>query len=181
MAAFRSVTTMFAASTFVLIAAYPMAGQPVSQERMKPNTSSHMLPGTMNGMMEMMCRGEATGMADHVEGRIAFLKTELRISDSQMPQWSAFAEALRTNAKRMGELRDIMTHGEGDSAPNRLDRMEKMMEAMTTAVKTTKSALVPLHSVLTNEQKKVADQLICSPTGMGHPHLMNGPMGMGRM
>ena len=31
------------------------------------------------------------GMADHVEGRIAFLKVELKITDAQMPQWNAFA------------------------------------------------------------------------------------------
>jgi hypothetical protein len=181
MASFRSVTTMLAAGTFVLAAASPMVGQPASQERMMPNTSSQMLPPAKKDMMDMMCRREVIGMADHVEGRIAFLKTELHINENQIPQWSAFAEALRTNAKRMGDLRDAMTHGEGDSAPNRLDRMEKMMDAMTAAVKTTRSALVPLYGVLTNEQKKVANQLICSPVGTGHPHLMHGPMGMGRM
>jgi hypothetical protein len=32
-------------------------------------------------------------MAGHVEGRIAFLKTELKITEAQSPQWNQFAEA----------------------------------------------------------------------------------------
>jgi hypothetical protein len=47
------------------------------------------------GMMGMM------GMADHVEGRIAYLKAELKITEAQMPQWNAFADALRSNAASM--------------------------------------------------------------------------------
>ncbi len=58
-------------------------------------------PGRM-GMMGM------TGIADHIEGRIAFLKAELKITEAQMPQWNAFAEALRANARRMSEMPAIM-------------------------------------------------------------------------
>jgi hypothetical protein len=121
------------------------------------------------GMMGMMA------MADHVEGRIAFLKTELRITDPQMPQWNAFADALRANARRMGEMQNTMMQGgmsgqsgASVSAPDRLDRMEKMMTAMTEAVKASKSTLAPLYAVLTDEQKQMADQLIHGPMGMGH-------------
>src|ERR1041385_2268346 len=39
----------------------------------------------MPGMMQMMM-GQ-NGMAGHVEGRIAFLKTELKINDAQKPLW----------------------------------------------------------------------------------------------
>jgi LTXXQ motif family protein len=53
------------------------------------------------------------------------------------------------------------------NAPDRLDRMEKMMSAMLEAVKGTKAALAPLYAVFTEEQKKVADQLIRGPMGMG--------------
>jgi len=126
-------------------------------------------PGRM-GMADMM------GMADHVEGRIAFLKTELKITEAQMPQWNAFADALRENARRMGAMPAMMMQGgmmgqDGASmnAADRLDRMEKMMTAMLECVKATRAALAPLYAVLTDEQKKAADQLI------------HGPMGMGRM
>ncbi len=124
-------------------------------------------PGRM-GMMRMM------GIADHVEGRIAFLRAELKITEAQMPQWNAFAEALRANARRMSEMPAIMMQSgmmaqesAPVSAPDRLDRMEKMMTAMLETLKATKAALAPLYALLTDEQKKVADQLIRGPMGMG--------------
>jgi hypothetical protein len=142
------------------------------------------MPGGMmgmmgqGGMMGMMGQGGMMGMmamADHVEGRISFLKTELKITDPQMPQWNAFADALRANARRMSEMRNTTMQGgmsgqsgASVSAPDRLDRMEKMMTAMTEAVKASKSTLAPLYAVLTDEQKKMADQLIHGPMGMGH-------------
>jgi hypothetical protein len=38
---------------------------------------------------------------------------------------------------------------------------------MLDTVKTTRSALGPLYAMLTDDQKKVADQLILGPMGMG--------------
>jgi len=127
------------------------------------------MPMMRGGPMGMM------GMADHIEGRIAFLKTELSITDAQMLQWNAFADALRANARRLSEMKATMMQGGGTmmeqgnapvSAPERLDRMEKMMTAMLEGLKETKAALAPLYAVLTEEQKKVADQLIHGPMGM---------------
>ena len=43
-------------------------------------------------------------MADHVEGRIAFLKTELKITDAQQPLWNAVADAMRASAKDMAAM-----------------------------------------------------------------------------
>ena len=60
-----------------------------------------------------------------------------------------------------------MMGGAAMNAPDRLDRMEKMMSAMLEAVKGTKAALTPLYAVFTEEQKKLADQLIRGPMGMG--------------
>jgi hypothetical protein len=56
----------------------------------------------MAKMMEMMRQsGDGMGgmeLIDHIEGRIAFLRTELKVTDAQQPAWNAFADALRTNA-----------------------------------------------------------------------------------
>jgi hypothetical protein len=119
--------------------------------------------GVVGGLMSMMG-------AQYVEGQIAFLKTELKITDVQMPQWNAFADALRANARRMSEVGTTMLQGgtTGQSAPDRLNRMESMMTATIEAMKATKAALAPLYAVLTDEQKKTADQLIRGPMGMGH-------------
>lgn len=70
-------------------------GQGMGPEMMGPGMM--MGPGTMPmiGMMDP---------ARHVEGRLAFLRAELKITEAQTPQWNAFTDALRANAKRMGDL-----------------------------------------------------------------------------
>ena len=146
----------------------PSATQPVPPDGMMgPGNWMPMMsgPGHMR-MMRMM------GMANHVEGRIAFLKAELKITEAQMPQWNAFADVLRENARRMSGVRTTMSGIFGQdsasvSAPDRLNRMEEMISIMLEAVKGTKAAFVPLYAVFTEEQKKVADQLIRGPMGMG--------------
>lgn len=45
---------------------------------------------------------------DYSEGRIAFLRAELKITDAQAPAWNAFADASGANAKALGELRGSM-------------------------------------------------------------------------
>ena len=45
--------------------------------------------------------------------------------------------------------------------------METMISAMLEAVKGTKAVLAPLYAGFTEEQKKLADQLIHGPMGMG--------------
>ena len=72
------------------------------------------MPMMHMGMMRMMgIMGPVGGMAtiDRVEGRIAFLRAELKITESQMSAWNAFADALRANAKWLGEVRAAMMSG----------------------------------------------------------------------
>lgn len=61
--------------------------------------------GDMMAMMSMMGAGSSAG---HIEGRLAFVKTELNIADSQTSQWDAFAEAVRANFKSMTDMRQSM-------------------------------------------------------------------------
>ena len=71
-----------------------------------------MMP--MMGMMRIMMAPE------HVEGHIAFLRTEIQITDAQLPQWNAFADVLRKNAKVMSEARGkMMPAATAMSAPDR--------------------------------------------------------------
>ena len=143
----------FAVTAVALVAGIVGAA---AQERPSSPTPPMMQGDTMpmmrgmqhGGMMPMM------GMADHVEGRIAFLKAELKITDAQLSQWNTFADTIRSNAQRMGEMRGTMMQGGmmGQTAtltaPDRLDRMEKMMTAMVEAVRSTKAALGPLYAML---------------------------------
>ena len=105
-------------------------------------------------------------MARHVEGR-AFLKTELKITDAQLPLWNAVADAMRANAKSMGDMAGGMMGGSQTAAlPDKLAMREKMMTAHLEALRKFKAAVDPLYTALSDEQKKTADELLIGPMGM---------------
>ena len=68
--------------------------------------------------MQMMGQN---GMAGHVEGRIAFLKTELKITEAQQPLWDGVADA---TCKRQGYDRsaELYVHDAGMYAPREARR-----------------------------------------------------------
>lgn len=123
-----------------------------------------MMP--MNGMMRM-----SAGVA-HLEGRLASIKAELKITDAQMPQWNAFADAVRANAREMAQMHQKMMSRQTapKTLPDRLAFEQKAMSAHLDALNKTAAALDELYAALSPEQKKVADQIMVGPMGM--------PMGM---
>lgn len=128
---------------------------------------------TMRMMDGMMPRDGGGGMAmmpgQHVEGRIAYQKAELGIADAQLPQWNAFADAMREGAKSMqASMTANMGAGMPAAAPARSDAMIAMMTARLETMKKTSDAGKALYAVLTDAQKKSADELMMSPmAGMG--------------
>ncbi len=129
--------------------------------------------GMMCGMMGGM-RGKGGGsvcgrMTAHVDGRLAFLKTELKITPEQESVWNDYAAAVKDNAKTIGERCTAMM-GQGDdktpSLPERLDAQERFMMARLDALRAVTKALKPLYAALSDEQKELADQFIKSSTGM---------------
>jgi LTXXQ motif family protein len=124
-----------------------------------------MMP-MMRYMMTMM--GAQSGMmAADVEGRIASLKTELKITDAQAPQWNHFADALRVTAKSMNEMFEQMMPPDAEATLlARLERHEKMLSAHLNVLRTLKDAVEPLYAALSDDQKKIADRLMIGPMGM---------------
>ena len=129
--------------------------------------------GDMTGMMQTMM---GQSMAGHVEGRIAFLKTELKITDAQMALWNAVADAIRAAPKDMSGMscmsmmQSMMQ--QSSTLPDKLAAREKAMTAHLEAFRRFKAAVDPLYASLNDDQKKTADQLLVSPMSM---------MGMGMM
>ena len=147
----------------------PMGSMPGSSGGM-PMTGERQMGGMpMMRMMQMM-----GSMADHVEGRIAFLKTELKITDAQQPLWNAVGDAMRASAKEMAAMMPMMQSMMQPSGtlPEKLAGREKAMTAHLEALRKLKSAIDPLYAALNDEQKKTADQLMVGPMGI---------MGMGMM
>ncbi len=125
----------------------------------------------MMGMMRMMMGQGGMGgmpmMAGHVEGRLAFLKTELKITDAQLPFWNAVADEIRANAKSMGEMSGgMMGSSQTATLPEKLALREKMMTGHLEALHRLKAAVDPLYAALSDEQKKTADELLMGPMGM---------------
>ena len=128
----------------------------------------------MRGMMRMMMgEDEMPGMrmmaamAGHVEGRLAFLKTELKITDAQLPLWDAVADVIRANARSMGSMAEGMMGSTQTAAlPDRLAAREKMMSAHLEVLRKFKAAIDPLYAAFSDEQKKTADELLMGPMGM---------------
>jgi hypothetical protein len=145
-----------------------------------PGMPGGSMPGAggmpMMGMMRMMrMMGEngmggmpmMAAMAGHVEGRVAFLKTELKITEAQLPLWNAVAEAIRANAKGMGDMSGgMMGASQPTTLPDKLAMREKMMTAHLEALHRLKAAVEPLYAALSDEQKKTADELLMGPMGM---------------
>ncbi len=114
---------------------------------MKGGAAGGMMGGDMSRMMAMM-HGSMMGgsmMGDmplkHVEGRLAFLKTELKITPAQEPQWTKFADGVRSTAR--------------NAQATRLE-----------TVRALKAAVEPLYASFSDEQKKLADELLMGPMGI---------------
>jgi LTXXQ motif family protein len=125
-----------------------------------------MGPWMMGGSRsaEAMCNA----MGNHIEGRLAYIKAELKVTDAQEPLWNTYAAAARDNAKTM-IARCTTMMGKRDSQvslPDRLDQNEQLMGAQLDAIRAMDKTLKPLYAALSDGQKKTADQLFWGPMGM---------------
>jgi hypothetical protein len=147
---------------------HSMMGGMMGQQDGQPGMMGNM--GQMMPMMRQMMMGQQGGMGmpfEHVEGRIAFLKTELKITDAQAPQWNAFADTLRSNAQAHRAAFQRMTSDSMPSTwPERLAFQQKMLSTRLDSLKDMEAAVKPLYAALSDEQRKVADQLMSGPMGM---------------
>lgn len=127
----------------------------------------------MRSMMFEMMAGSGMGpmaglggmLTNRTEGALAFLKAELKISDSQEHVWSTFADSIRASMKR---FRDA-TSAPGPTMEGwlgGLEAREKVLSAQVEAIKAVRTAATPLYAALTPDQKKKADELTMGSTAM---------------
>ncbi len=171
---------LLAAITATVSARAQQNSQPDSGSMMnqQPGSGSMMGHGMMSGGQSMMGGHGMMGggsasmcgrMTAHIEGRLAFLKAELNITPEQEALWKDYANAVRDNAKSMsGRCTSLMgdSGASEKSLPDRLDAQEQFVAARLDALRATNKALKPLYQALSDAQKKLADQLIRSSTGM---------------
>ena len=130
-----------------------------------------MGPGMMGwGMRRGFWGRGPEGMLDRVEGRLAFVKAELRISEAQTPAWNELAAAIRGGAKQHNERMKSVFKDAGDKTLlERLDLQEQFMTARIEEIKQVKGSLKALYAQLSDEQKREADHVVLPMVGMGGP------------
>lgn len=134
-------------------------------------------PGWGRGMMEGewgMWRGRGMGFGcpmimfgddgqteTFVDGRLAFLKVELKITDAQEVVWNGYADALKNNLQTMKSMHQQMQATfEADSFVEQLDRRIAAMEARLNALKEMQPAVAKLYNALDEAQRTNADELL---------------------
>jgi len=97
----------------------------------------------------------------HIEGRIAFMKAEIKITPQQEGQWDKVAQVLRDNASEtdatMAQLR-----GQPDQPKSAVDRLAAHGRFAALKAKQTDrllAAFQPLYQGLSPDQKQAADHL----------------------
>jgi hypothetical protein len=121
----------------------------------------------MMGMMDMMSGCPMMGMGRHMqpnaftEGRIAFVKAELAITDAQKADWDAFAGAIKRNLQSMQGMASTMRAvSEAKTPVERLDAHLAAMEGRIKALQDVKPTLAKLYDELTPDQKSKADEIL---------------------
>lgn len=107
--------------------------------------------------------------ADQVEIRIKDLHARLKIMPDQEPQWSAFTDVMRANARRMSE--HYRTGNPQDmTAPEALQRYAQIARAHSDEITALLAPFQILYAALSPAQKKLADEAFRSFQRRGTIH-----------
>jgi LTXXQ motif family protein len=110
-----------------------------------------------------------SAMLGQIDGRLAYIKAELKITADQETLWNAYAAATRDRSNAMLARCTAMVSrrsGSTISLPDRLNQDEQFMTAQLEALRLMTKAVKPLYAALSDSQKKTADQLFWGPMGM---------------
>ncbi|KAF2989154.1 Spy/CpxP family protein refolding chaperone [Methylocystis sp. MJC1] len=107
----------------------------------------------------MMCRAY-----ERVDGQLAYIKTELKITAAQESQWNVFANVFRGNKEKQHQSckvaqeqsRSMMAASLPESIKIKEDQLSEQLEAL----RVLDAALQPLYASLSKEQKKTADEIL---------------------
>ncbi len=165
-------------STLVSAALATVAATPVVAQSAVPGADGpqarHFAQRQHEGQRTLRLPSERT------EARLAYLKTALKISDTQQSQWDAFADTLRRQAReadqRVQAMRTEAAGREKGAQPTAIERMERGQARLAAASKRLNeslSAAKPLYAALSPEQQKIADELL-TPRRHGRSHHRGG-------
>lgn len=100
--------------------------------------------------------------SSHIEGHIAFLKTELKITPAQEALFAKVADAMREDVKEFGQARQQAV-ANFHMPPTAVQILEMRANLATLRAKTEDrflAAFRPLYQSLSADQKQVADEMM---------------------
>lgn len=106
-----------------------------------------------------------------IEGRLAFLRAELKLTPEQQPLFDKLADEMRASAKAMAEKFEARRQQANATAPaaltalDRLERRQAMMKEAMAAQERYLAAFRPFYQSLSAEQKATADVLFAKGPG----------------
>src|SRR5690348_10459354 len=96
-----------------------------------------------------------------VDGRIAFLKAELKITPAQETQWQQVAAAMRINASSLDQAITTARQNRGTmDAVQRLEAREQFAKLHADNDARLLAAFKPLYASLSPEQQQMANELV---------------------
>jgi Spy/CpxP family protein refolding chaperone len=150
----RLRTPFLAAALFTGVAAVGLAPA-LAQTAPAPANSTAAPSEVRHHAVERMMPGQL------VEGRIAFLKAQLKITSAQEAQWQQVEAAMRENAKTLDQT--ITTARQNRSNMNAVQRLESREQFAKVRVDNDArlvAAFKPLYASLSPEQQQMANQLV---------------------
>jgi hypothetical protein len=99
-------------------------------------------------------------VTERLEGRIAFLKAELQITDRQLPDWNVVADALRSSRQHLLEARKQLVMDDKVPGTERVERYERHLTERLEAIKSARAAFNRLYASLNDGQKQTADAIL---------------------
>ena len=116
------------------------------------------------------------------EGRIAYLKAELKITPAQQAAFDRYAQVIRDNAaatqKAFQDMRG-RDRNQNMSAIERIEQRARIAQLRDQQQQQYLAAFRPLYASLSADQKKVADNLAAPRFGRGFRGDRGGPGGPG--
>jgi Spy/CpxP family protein refolding chaperone len=150
----RLRTPFLAAALFTGVAAIGLAPA-LAQTAPAPANSTAAPSEARHHAMERMMPGQ------FVEGRIAFLKAQLKITPAQEAQWQQVEAAMRENAKTLDQTITTARQNRGNmDAVQRLELREQFAKVRVDNDARLLAAFKPLYASLSPEQQQMANQLV---------------------
>ncbi|WP_298421212.1 Spy/CpxP family protein refolding chaperone [Rhodoblastus sp.] len=146
--------------SLTILTILPTAGAALAQEADLARSAG---PAAAN--QAMACQAD-----QHVDGQLAFIKAELRITQEQEPVWSVFAESFRADKQRKTEAcfaaQEQARKMTSASLLDSMKLMETRLSEQLDSLRSMEAAIQPLYGMLSKDQRKKADEILRGGPGM---------------